>query len=123
MKKILGAILILSASASQADHLDVIAFTMDENCSLGQYLEIVDDFNEWGETYGYQAEVAVPVFNENMATHYWLGRSADNETFGKAYDAWTAAQAETSSAPAKLSARFNECGEENTARRAYQTFP
>ena len=74
MKKILGAILILSASASHAGHLDVIAFTMNEDCSLGQYLEIVDDFNEWGEAYGYQAEVAAPTerFRKRLAKpgHY-----------------------------------------------------
>lgn len=123
MKKILGAILVLSASVSQADHLDVIAFTLNEGCSLPKYLEIVDDFNQWGEAYGYQAEIAAPLFNENLDTHYWLGRSADNETFGKAYDAWEAAQSDAASVPAKLNARFDECGEEDQARRAYQTFP
>ena len=123
MKKILGAILILSASASQAGHLDVISFTLDESCSFGTYLEIVDDFNEWGEAYGYQAEVAAPLFTDDMATHYWLGRSADNETFGKAYDAWEAGQADAESVPAKLAARFDECGEENMSRRAYRTLP
>ena len=101
MKKILGAILILSASASQAGHLDVISFTLDESCSFGTYLEIVDDFNEWGEAYGYQAEIAAPLFTDDMAAHYWLGRSADNETFGKAYDAWEAGQADAESVPGK----------------------
>jgi hypothetical protein len=123
MKKLIGTMLLLMASASHAGHLDVISFTLDGDCSLGQYLEIVDDFNEWGEAYGYQTEIAAPLFNDDMATHYWLGRSADNETFGKAYDAWEAAQADAESVPAKLNARFGECGEENTARNAYRTFP
>ncbi len=123
MKKTIAAMLFLVASASQAGHLDVIAFTLNEGCSLGKYLEIVDDFNQWGKAYGYQAEIAVPTFNENLTTHYWLGRSANNEAFGKAYDVWEAAQSDPSSVPAKLGARFDECGEENMARRAYRTFP
>ncbi len=111
------------ACASQAGHLDVIGFTLNEDCTLGQHLEIVDDFNEWGKAFGYRAEVAAPLFNNDMATHYWLGRSADNETFGKAYDAWEAGQADADSVPAKINARFEECGEENTSRNAYMTFP
>ena len=123
MKKLIGTMLLLMASTSQAGHLDVINFKLDESCSFGTYLEIVDDFNEWGEAYGYQAEIAAPLFNESLDTYYWLGRSADNETFGKAYDAWEAGQADADSVPAKLNARFGECGEENMARRAYRTFP
>ena len=123
MKKIIGTMLLLVASASHAGHLDVISFTLDEDCSLGTYLEIVDDFNEWGEAYGYQTEIAAPLFHDNMDTHYWLGRSAGNEAFGKAYDAWEAAQADADSVPAKLNARFGECGAGNDTRRAYSTFP
>ena len=123
MKRLIGTMLLLIASASHAGHLDVISFTLDESCSFGTYLEIVDDFNEWGEAYGYQAEIAAPLFTDDMATHYWLGRSADNETFGKAYDAWETGQVDADSVPAKLNARFGECGEENMSRRAYKTFP
>lgn len=122
MKKFLAAILILSASAAQAGHLDVISFTLKDGCSLEQYIEIVDDFNDWGEAHGYQAEIAAPMFSENMDTHYWLGRSADNETFGKAYDAWQAGQADADSVPSRLNARFGECTT-NMTRRAYATFP
>lgn len=123
MKKFIGTMLLLVASASHAGHLDVISFTLDEDCSLGTYLEIVDDFNEWGAAYGYQAEIAAPLFESNMATHYWLGRSASNEAFGKAYDAWEAAQADPDSVPARLNARFGECGAGNDSRNAYTTFP
>jgi len=122
MKRLIGTMLLLVASASHAGHLDVISFTLDEDCSLGTYLEIVDDFNEWGEAYGYQAEIAAPVFNENLDTHYWLGRSADNEAFGKAYDAWESAQADANSAPAQLMQRFGECDNGNDSRHAYRTF-
>jgi len=123
MKKTLGTILLLLASASHAGHLDVLSFTLDENCSLGTYLEIVDDFNEWGEAYGYQTEIAAPLFNDDMATHYWLGRSASNEAFGKAYDAWEAGQADANSVPARLNTRFAECGAGTDSRNAYTTFP
>ncbi len=122
MKRILAALLVLSASVAQAGHLDVISFTLDEGCSLGQYLEIVEDFNAWGKAHGYQTEIAAPMFSENMDTHYWLGRSADNEAFGKAYDAWQAGQADADSVPSKLNARFGECTT-NMTRRAYSTFP
>jgi len=122
MKAIIGAMLFLIASASHAGHLDVISFTLNDGCSLSQYSEIVADFNEWGEAHGYQTEIASPLFSENMDTHYWLGRSADNEAFGKAYDAWQAGQADADSVPSKLNARFGECTT-NMTRRAYGTFP
>ena len=123
MKKVLGAMLILFASASQAGHLDVISFTLDEDCTLAKYLEIVDDFNAWGEAYGYQTEIAVPTFNENLETIYWLGRSANGETFGKAHDAWESALRDASSVPVQLMARFGECTNGNDTRHAYRTFP
>ncbi|MDT8442321.1 MAG: hypothetical protein RQ723_11750 [Desulfuromonadales bacterium] len=123
MKKILAAILTLSAWAAQAGHLDVISLTLSEDCTLEQYLEIVDDFNEWGKPYGYQTEIAVPSFSDNLATIYWLGRSANGETFGKAHDAWEAAQNDANSVPARLMQRFGECGGGNDTRRAYRTFP
>ena len=123
MKKTLAALLILSASAAHAGHLDVISFTLNEDCTLEQYLEIVDEFNEWGKAYGYKTEIAVPSFSDNLETIYWLGRSANGETFGKAYDAWEAAQSDANSVPARLMQRFGECGGGNDTRRAYQTFP
>jgi len=122
MKKILAALLVLSASTAQAGHLDVISFTVKDGCSLSQHREIVADFNEWGKAHGYQTEIAAPLFSDNMETHYWLGRSADNAAFGKAYDAWQSAQADASSVPSKLNARLGEC-QTNSTRRAYGTFP
>lgn len=123
MKRFLAAALFLSASAAQADHLDVISFTLKDGCSLGQYLEIVDDFNEWGKAYGYQTEIAVPSFSDNLETIYWLGRSANAEAFGKAHDDWEGAQTDADSVPARLMQRFGECGDGNDTRRAYRTFP
>ena len=123
MKKIIGALLILGASASHAGHLDVISFTLNEDCSLAKYLEIVDDFNAWGEAYGYQTEIAVPAFHSNLATIYWLGRSANTEVFGKAHEVWESALSDAGSVPAQLMARFGDCANDNDTRHAYRTFP
>jgi hypothetical protein len=123
MKKMIGAMLLLVASASHAGHLDVISFTMSEDCSLAKYLEIVDDFNTWGEAHGYQAEIAVPAFHSNLETIYWLGRSANAEVFGKAFEAWETSLGNASSVPAQLNDRFGECSNGNDTRHAYKTFP
>ena len=122
MKRMIGAMLLFFASASHAGHLDVIAFTLNEGCTMEKYLEIVDDFNDWAAAYGYQAEIAVPAFHANLATLYWLGRSANGETFGKAYDVWETALGDARSTPAQLNARFGECST-NVTRHAYTTFP
>ncbi len=122
MKKIIGAMLLLVASASHAGHLDVISYTLSEDCTMEKHFEIVNDFNAWAEAYGYQAEIAVPTFHSNLATLYWLGRSANSETFGKAIDAWESALGDASSVPARLNARFRECSINHT-RHAYTTFP
>ncbi len=123
MKKIIGAMFFLVASVSHAGHLDVISFTLSDDCSLAKYLEIVDDFNAWGEAYGYQTEIAVPTFSDSQETLYWLGRSANGEAFGKAHDAWEGALGNAGSVPAQLMARFGECSNGNDTRRAYRTFP
>jgi hypothetical protein len=122
MKLWIAAALFVAASTSQAGHLDVIGFTMKEGCSMTQYLAIVADFNEWAQAHGYQAEIAVPTFQSNLDTIYWLGRSADGETFGKAYDAWLSGIGESGSVPANLAERFGECAD-NDSRNAYRTFP
>ncbi len=122
MKKIIGAMLLFVATASHAGHLDVISFTLKDDCSLAKYLEIVSDFNEWAGAYGYQTEIAVPVHQNDLQTIGWLGRSANAETFGKAYDAWSAGLRNNDSVPAQLAARFSECGNTNESRHAYQIF-
>ena len=80
MKRLIGTMLLLIASASHAGHLDVISFTLDESCSVGTYLEIVDDFNEWGEAYGYQAEIAAPLWKHTTISARM--RSPDSITKG-----------------------------------------
>jgi hypothetical protein len=123
MKKIIGAMLFLVASASHAGHLEVISFTLNDDCSMAKYLEIVNDFNAWAETRGYQTEIAVPHFSDDQETLYWMGRSANAEVFGKANDEWVGALGNAGSVPAQLMARFNECGAGIDTRRAYRILP
>lgn len=65
----------------------------------------------------------MPTFGDDLQTHYWLGRSADGTTFGKAYDAWVAAQSDANSVPARLMARFEACEATSPTRHAYLTLP
>lgn len=121
MRKILLAAFLLLPLNAVAEHMDVIEFKMIEGCSMGQYMAIVEDFNKWGEDYGYQAKIAFPLQSNNLTSVYWLGTSANATAFGKAWDAWRDALGDADSVPAKLAARFAECSE-NLGRRGYDVF-
>jgi len=121
MKKIIVAIALLLPLQAVAEHMDVIQFELKEGCSFGEYMEIVADFNKWGEDYGYETKIAVPLQNENLVSMYWLGTSANAAAFGKAWDAWRDAQSDANSTPAKLQARFSEC-EDNITRHGYDIY-
>jgi hypothetical protein len=83
---------------------------------------LADHMEQWGVNYGYVAELAVPLQSNDLVSIFWVGRSANAEAFGKAWDAWRDAQADPTSAAAKLQARFNACGEFNEARRSYDVY-
>lgn len=121
MKRILLVIAFLAPLSVSADHMDVIEFKMLEGCSFDKYMEIVNDFNEWGKDYGYNARVAVPLQNDNLISFYWLGTSKDAATFGKAWDAWRDGLSDPGSAPAKLWVRFQECTV-NLGRSGYDVY-
>jgi len=121
MKKILAIALLSLSLPALADHMDVIEFKLLEGCSFSKYMEIVDDFNDWGKEYGYKAEIAVPLQSNNLINMFWLGTTADAASFGKAWDAWRDALDDPNSTPAKLWARFIEC-EENLGRRGYDIY-
>lgn len=121
MRKILLAAALLLPLPTLADHMDVIEFKLMDGCSVSQFMELVADFNEWGNTVGYNAKIAVPLQSNNLVSWYWLGTSADAATFGKAWDTWRDAQADPNSAPAKLQARFSKCSE-NIGRRGYDLY-
>lgn len=123
-KLILGAALgsaFAFGGVAHAAHWDVIATELTESCSLPEYMEIVGDFNAWGEDYGYQARIAVPLQSDNLTTLFWVGESADAATFGATWDAWRDGQADPSSGPAQLQARFDECAV-NLQRTGYDLY-
>ena len=119
-KTVLAFIMFLPLSVS-AEHMDVIEFEMLEGCSFDKYMEIVEDFNDWGKGYGYNAKIAVALQSNNLTSYYWLGTSKNAATFGKAWDAWRDALGDSESTPAKLWARFQECTV-NLGRRGYDVY-
>lgn len=122
MRKLAFAAALLSASAlSQAEHKDIIAFTMTGECTLSEYMEVVNDFNGWANKRGYSAQVFMPHDDNDLATYYWVGTSADFETFGKAYDEWMEGVMSGNSEPQKLNDRFAECVV-NQSRSSYIAF-
>ena len=121
MKKMMLAALLCLPMAASADYMDVIEFKLLEGCSFEQYMEIVNDFNEWGKEYGYSTQIAVPLQNENLESMYWLGTTKDAATFGKAWDTWRDALPDPESTPAKLWARFQAC-EVNLGRWGYDIY-
>ncbi len=122
MKKLaLAAALVALPSAASAAHWDVISFELNEGCSFQTYMGIVEDFNEWGTEYGYSATILMPLQHENLTTYFWVGETANAAAFGAAWDAWRDGQADASSGPAQLQARFSRCST-NTSRRSYDAY-
>ena len=115
-------LLLAVPMVASADHLDVIEFELQEGCSFDTYLAIANDFNtQWGSKHGYQAEVLVPIQSHNLVSMFWVGRTKDAATFGKAWDTWRNEQADPNSVASKLWARFQECST-NLSRRGYDTY-
>jgi hypothetical protein len=122
MRYVTGLLFCFFSSACLAGHLDILVFDLKDTCTVPEYLEVVEDFNVWGEDFSYQTEIAVPLQSEDLVTLYWMGRSPNAEAFGKAWDAWRDAQSDSSSVPAKLQQRFNDCANPNSARRGYDVY-
>lgn len=119
VRKTLLTALMFIPFVALGDHLDVIQFELKEGCTLADYHAIADDFNEqWGKKNAYHGEVAAPIQSHDMKSYYWLGRSADAASFGKAYDTWQKESANPDSVAGKLSARFAECSV-SVGRRGY----
>jgi len=122
MKSLLISALILVPLSAGADHLDVIEVQLKDGCTLEKYVAIAGDFNEqWGKKHGYQSEVAVPIQSAELASVFWVGRTANAEAFGKAWDAWRNENMDPKSVASKLNARFIECSD-NVARRGYDLY-
>lgn len=122
MKKAILALFFFVPIAASADYMDVIEFKLNDGCSFGKYMEIVNDFNStWGEKNGYTSRVAVPLQNENLVSMYWLGTTKDAATYGKAWDTWRDALSDPESTPAKLWERFQACST-NLGRWGYDLY-
>lgn len=122
MRKILILAMLSLPIPVFADYLDVIQFELNEGCSFSEYMEIVNDFNEqWGKKHDYQSEVAVPLQSDNLVSMYWVGRTKDAATFGKAWDAWRDELEDPDSLASRLWARFEAC-ETNMSRRGYDVY-
>ena len=115
------AAMLLFSGAALSDHVDVIEFTLNEDCSRQQYLEIVSDFREdRGSKNGYQAEVLTPIQSHNLTSMFWVGRSANAAAYGEAWDTWRKDLSNPNSVASKLWTRFQECST-NISRRGYDT--
>lgn len=103
------ALLVLPLNAN-AEYMDAIEVTINEGCTVAEYVAIKNDFNEqWGTANGYLAEIATPIQSQTLTAVYWVGRAANAAAFGQAWDTWRDALADPKSTPSKLSARLTKC--------------
>jgi hypothetical protein len=122
MKKLFAIVLFCLPVSASAEHMDVIQVSLNEGCSVAQYVQIATDFNaQWGKEHGYRAEIAVPLQSEDLTAVFWLGHSANAQAFGAAWDAWRDALADSKSVAAKLNARFQKCAA-NQTRSGYDVY-
>ena len=122
MKIALIAALLLLPFSATAGHMDVLQVKLKDGCTVAKYVSIKNDFNEqWGKNNGYIAEIAAPLQNDDLVSIFWLGRSADAATFGKAWDTWRDALANPKSVESKLNARFQKCSD-NESRSSFDLF-
>jgi hypothetical protein len=122
VKKLLVLAVLAFPFSASADHMDVIQVTLKENCTLQTYVAIKDDFNnQWGKNHGYRAEITVPIQSQDLAPVFWVGRSADAASFGKAWDAWRTELMDPASLASKLNARFTKCSD-NVSRSGWDVY-
>jgi hypothetical protein len=122
MRKLLFAMLLVVPLGVFADHIDVIEVELNEGCSVPEYVAIKDDFNEqWGSKNGYRSEVLVAIQSHNLTSLFWVGRSANAEAYGKAWDQWRDDLMDPDTVAAKLWARFLACST-NIGRRGYDVY-
>ena len=113
---------LLAPICASADSLDVIQFKLKEGCTLETYVAIKNDFNaQWGKSHGYIAEIASPVDSNDLGSLYWVGRTANAETFGKAWDIWRNEVSDPKSVAGRLEERFQKCST-SESRRSYDIY-
>ena len=122
MKTILSIILLSLPMVAFADYLDVIEFKLNDGCKLETQLRTMRDFNaQWGVRNGYRAEILTPLQGRDLASLFWVGRTKDAATFGKAWDTWSNELKDPNTVAGKLVARFAACGT-NLSRRGYYDY-
>lgn len=123
MKKTLAlaAMFGLFATPVQAEHWDIIGSKLKDGCTMGTYMAIVKDFNEWGKSHGYKATILTPIQDRDLETFWWIGKTKDAAAFGAAWDAWRNALSDPNSTEAKLQARFDKCSTD-TSRSGYDAW-
>lgn len=121
MTKLLAIGLFLLPLSAGADYMDVIQVKLT-GCTVAQYAQVAADFNaQWGKDHGYRAEISVPVQSQDLTAVFWVGRTANAQDFGAAWDAWRTGLADAKSLESKLNARFQKCGD-NVSRSGYDTY-
>ena len=120
MKNLLLIVALLAFPlVAGADYMDVIQVKLNDDCSVQEYVQIKNDFNQqWGKNNGYRAEIAVPIQNDDLVSIFWVGRAASAAAFGAAWDAWRDALPDSGSVAAKLWARIQKCSV-NQSRSGY----
>jgi len=122
MKKLIAIMLLALPMGAAADHMDVIEFKLNDGCDFPTFMQITKDFNsQWAASYAYHAEVLMPLQSHDLVSLYWVGRSKDAASFGKAWDAWRDQLNDPNSVASKLWARFLVCST-NLARRGYDVY-
>jgi hypothetical protein len=122
MKRLVAIVLLALPMGAIADHLDVIEFKLKAGCTFSTYMQIAKDFNsQWGAKNAYKSEILMPLQSNNLESLYWVGRSKDAASFGKAWDTWRDETMDPNSVAGRLSARFDACAE-NLSRRSYDVY-
>jgi len=110
------AIAILAAPlTANAQYIDAISTKLIGECTLDQYLAVVEEFRGVmkSEGYTYTVEIAQPLTGE-LGILWWVGRTPDLETYGQGYTRWEAALAKPGTPEAKVSAKLGACAENQT---------
>jgi hypothetical protein len=122
MKTILALMLAGLPMIASADYVDVIEFRLNQSCPLETQLQVARDFNaQWGEKLGYRAEILAPLEPRSLSSFYWVGRTKNAETFGRAWDTWRSEIRDPNSVAGRLLSRYNACAT-GISRRGYEIY-
>jgi hypothetical protein len=116
IRSALLAIAIVAAPlTASAQYIDAISTKLVGDCTLEQYLAVVEEFRGvmTSEGYKYTVEIAQPLSGE-LGVLWWVGRTPDLATYGAEYTRWEAAIAKGGTPEAKVSEKLIKCSENQT---------